>query len=534
MGYAEKRGNYYRARYWVAEGKYVTLQDASGMTAKFRTKREAKRAADDEEAKVRGGTWHDPSAGQITFGDYVSRWYEAQDLAPSTMQNYRRHIEEHLMPEFETRELADILGSDVDAWARRERERGYAESSVKTWRGTLHLIFADAVDEGLITVNPATKRRGRGKRAGRSSERGPEKTITTPLGVLLIAERAALLSGRDDEFVAVTLAGFTGMRWAEVVGLETEYARLGSVRVEWQLYELDTGELVRCPPKDDSYRTIDTPPFLSKLVSDHLARTAPKPCACHGRSYMFRGLGTANGAVPAVGAKLADVARRAEVSVATVSNVLNGSTVVAKATRARVEAAVVDLGYVRSGSGSRPAAHWRRNGFATWIFQPAATGWYPRKSPLPARPVPVLAEPWPGVPARGRGAHARADACWVPIAAGLTPHGLRHSHRTLMEQLGIPPVLMDERIGHLDGSVQRRYTHVTSEMRKRLTEELTRCWDAALDERLAMSPRSPVAVLDELLQVRARKTKRDDHKIISQFSPNGGVSEPLVRPSMRA
>lgn len=67
------------------------------------------------------------------------------------------------------------------------------------------------MDEGLRDSNPATKRRGRGKRAGRSRNRGPEKVVTDALGILLTAERAALLSGRDDEFVAVMLKGYTGM-----------------------------------------------------------------------------------------------------------------------------------------------------------------------------------------------------------------------------------------------------------------------------------------------------------------------------------
>lgn len=92
--------------------------------------------------------------------------------------------------------------------------------------------------------------------------------MTTALGIILIAERAALLSGRDDEFVAVSTKGFTGMRWGELVGLDTCYVRPGAIRVEWQLYELDTGELRRCPPKDDSHRTIDTPGWLSDLLAD--------------------------------------------------------------------------------------------------------------------------------------------------------------------------------------------------------------------------------------------------------------------------
>jgi hypothetical protein len=51
------------------------------------------------------------------------------------------------------------------------------------------------------------------------------------------------------------------------------------------------------------------------------------------------------------------------------------------------------------------------------------------KGPQEARPVPIVGEPWPGIPVRDRAATARADACWRPIAKGLTPHGLRHSHK---------------------------------------------------------------------------------------------------------
>ncbi|WP_327368274.1 LacI family DNA-binding transcriptional regulator [Streptomyces sp. NBC_01217] len=498
MGFAEKRGSYWRGRYKVSEGKYGTVVDPTGAVVKFATKREAKHAADEEEAKVRRGTWRDPAAGQETFGEYASRWYDAQDLAASTIQNYRRHIEEHLLPEFEDKALAGILRTDVDVWEKREKAV-YAASSVKTWRATLHLILEDAVDEGLIASNPAAKRRGRGKRAGRSRDRGPEKVITDPLGLLLIAERAALLSGRDDEFVAVILKGYTGMRWGEVVGLETEFVRPGAVRVEHQLYELDSGELTRCPPKDDSYRTLDAPAFLSALVADHMARVKPAPCPCHGKRYVFRGQGTARTGGHQ-GAKLVDVARRAGVSTGTVSNVLNHPERVGEEARVRVELAVRELNFVRGGTPTVTAAHWRRNGFATWLFTPATSGWYPKKAPQEARPVPLLGDPRPGIPVRGRGAHDRADACWLPIAAGLTPHGLRHSHRTHMEDLGTEKVLMDDRMGHIDGSVSARYAHVTPGMRERLMLGLTKQWEAALDVRRGMHPRSPVAALDRLLR----------------------------------
>ncbi|WP_406091486.1 tyrosine-type recombinase/integrase [Kitasatospora purpeofusca] len=503
MGFAENRGDYWRGRYKVAPGQYGTVQDENGKTKRFKTKRAAEKAANIAEEKAAEEAARPPAAPEperMTFGEYASAWYEDQDLAASTMQNYRRHIEEHLLPEFEDVFLDEITKGTVDAWERRERERDYAPSSIKTWRGTLHLILADAVDAGLRDSNPASRRRGRGKRAGRSRNRSREKVITTGLGILLIAERTALLSGRDDEFVGVVLKGYTGMRWGEIVGLEAEFIRPTAVRVEWQLYELDSGEMHRCPPKDDSYRTIDAPSFLAGLLAAQVVRAGTKPCECHGRRYLFSGHGAANGAARRSGAKLVDVARAAGVSTGTVSNVLNRPHAVALDTRSRVEKAIADLGYIRYWPSGENAAHWRRNGFATWLFHPATTGWYPKKAPEEARPVPLLAEPWPGIPARGRGASGRAEACWLPIQRGLTPHGLRHTHKTMMDGFGTPPKLKDERMGHEDGSVQARYSHITAEMRSQLMDSLTAEWEASLEARRRMSPGSSVGVLDTLLR----------------------------------
>ena len=164
--------------------------------------------------------------------------------------------------------------------------------------------------------------------------------------------------------------------------------------------------------------------------------------------------------------------------------------------------AITELGYVRNATSGELAAHWRRSGFATWLFHPAATGWYAKRGQQEAHPVSLVAAPWPGIPARGRGASHRAEMCWLPIAPGLSPHGLRHTHKTLMREAGIPPKLMDERMGHEDGSVQSRYDHITLGMRQALMVALTEMWEKALDERRATSPGSPVAVLDALLKAR--------------------------------
>jgi hypothetical protein len=112
-------------------------------------------------------------------------WFDRLDLALSTMQGYQRAIEDHLLPAFGESAMADISRGDIALWEKREKAIGYADNSVKLWHKVLHLILADAVDDGIIPSNPASRRRGRGKHNGRTPGRGEEKPITTALGVLL-------------------------------------------------------------------------------------------------------------------------------------------------------------------------------------------------------------------------------------------------------------------------------------------------------------------------------------------------------------
>lgn len=205
------------------------------------------------------------------------------------------------------------------------------------------------------------------------------------------------------------------------------------------------------------------------LVSDHITRSAPQPCTCHGFTHVFR--------------------------------------------------------------GQRGSAHWRRSGFGDWVFEPAVSGWFPKRAPQPRRPVPILPDPWPGRPVRGRDNQARAQACWLPVAAGLTPHGLRHSHKSLMAELRTPEVLSHERLGHQLGGIAGRYSHVTDPMRQELMDGLTRHWEQALDARAAIRPHSPVRALDALLQARYKGSKKgDDHKIVSRNSPREEVTYLSSRP----
>jgi integrase len=54
---------------------------------------------------------------------------------------------------------------------------------------------------------------------------------------------------------------------------------------------------------------------------------------------------------------------------------------------------------------------------------------------------------------------------WLPIQPGLTPHGLRHSHKTWMAEDNIPEILAEQRLGHQVPGIRGLYAHASDRMR---------------------------------------------------------------------
>ncbi|MFG2088500.1 hypothetical protein [Spirillospora sp. NPDC048824] len=205
----------------------------------FDTKQAALHWGEEQEAGIRRHRWNDPRDGAALLADWVELWWAGQDLEATTEAKYRYLIDHHIVPAFGNRPVSTFTSpEEIVAWEKRTRR-------------TIAL-------------------------------RGPEKVWATSLQTLLLAERCALLSGRDDDVVMIVLTAYTGMRWGEVHGLERPACRLDRIQIDWQLREL-AGRLEMVSPKDDSHRPVDLPPFLAALVSDQSTRTRGR-CACPGRT----------------------------------------------------------------------------------------------------------------------------------------------------------------------------------------------------------------------------------------------------------
>lgn len=156
------------------------------------------------------------------------------------------------------------------------------------------------------------------------------------------------------------------------------------------------------------------------------------------------------------------------------------------------EKATKDAGYRTTGKAARPvlvdAADWPGRLLHPWP---------------PAEPGVPFAEPIGQGRGRKRPPEDAALASWLPIKTGLTPHGLRHGHKTWMAEDGIPEILQAERLGHEVPGMRGVYTHVSDGMRRELVEAcrgVQRRWEEALRERAGITPCSPASWLDDLLK----------------------------------
>ncbi|MEQ4209903.1 site-specific integrase [Actinopolymorpha sp. B9G3] len=469
MAYAEKRGNLWRAR-WRAPGG--TLESKSG----FATRKAAEAHANDQEAAIRNDTYIDARAGRITLTDWVNLWFPALDLEPTTMNNYRYMIEVHILPVFGDRALMSLTAEEIAIWERKLVASGLSRRTAHDARSTLTTVLADAIPR-YIQANPAARRRGKGRKGQRRIARieKQRKAWATPLQALLVAERAAVLSRSETDFVMILTLAYTGMRWSEVLGLPPDCIHGGALDIHWKLYELN-GRFYRGRPKDGSMRTADLPPFLGELLAGHLESTPGQTCTCRVQADENDDVDWCAGSD------------------------------------------YVFLGPQRG--------HFRRSNYSERVMRPVADGWYPgRRGGSQRARMPVLVNvaghwpgkpfpPWPAAtpgvaeyqPPAGRGRPRITEdtrlASWLPLLPGLSPHGLRHGHQTWMDEVGTSYVLQSERMGHEVPGMRGVYSHISTRMRTGLVDALQALWAESLEERARIAPHSAVASLDALLADR--------------------------------
>jgi integrase len=244
-----------------------------------RTKSEAVAKAEEEEARWERGL--DRNAGEKSVAEFLSEFlaYYKQDggIAPSTYQDYRYHVDAHIIPQLGKVMLRDLDPRKVDAFTRALTEKGLAARTSQYSYSVLRRALQFAVDWKYIPANPASSRMRAAKR--RQTRELSRIRFLTP-----DEARTFLNAVRGDRYEALyILAITTGMRQGELLGLQ------------WPDLDLDAGKLTifrslhrtkrRRDPDDDSpwfqlrhpktagsRRTLEIPPVTVDALRAHAVR----------------------------------------------------------------------------------------------------------------------------------------------------------------------------------------------------------------------------------------------------------------------
>jgi integrase len=175
----------------------------------FKTKKEAKAFLAEIEGAKNRGTYVSPHAGRQRFGPYAKRWLSARNAELTTAARDASIMRTHVIPRWGQVPLGKIDHLGIQAWVTELGER-LAPATVGECSRLVSGVLRSAVRDCLIGANPCE-----GVRLPRRRKKDGEGVTLTP--AVLTGQLLPAMPVRHRALVA--LAGGTGLRWGECVGL---------------------------------------------------------------------------------------------------------------------------------------------------------------------------------------------------------------------------------------------------------------------------------------------------------------------------
>jgi integrase len=183
------------------------LGDGSEASKAFATRDAALKFAQAQETDLARGQYISPKDAKVTVGQFCDTWLAGYATRrPSTVRQARVHVAQ-IKAEFGKARLSAVRPSRITAWTARLKAEGLEASYVYALYSRMSQIMRAAVDDGLISRNPCSRKTSPG-----SGQQRPYVLSTGQLWALHAAMPPYLQ-------VAVLLGAMAGLRTAEACGM---------------------------------------------------------------------------------------------------------------------------------------------------------------------------------------------------------------------------------------------------------------------------------------------------------------------------
>lgn len=278
-----------RQREWTWKGKaksawLVDYFDAKGKRRNktFRTKKAAQDWAAETRVDLRRGL-HVADGDSPTVAEAAKLWItscEERDdderLEESTVQQYRQHVDLHIVPFLGDTRLNEITVAAVKIFQDQLRGEGRSAAMRRKVISSLGAIFGDAIERNLATRNPVQERKRQRKGKSKTADRHEAKLevgedIPTPAEIRAILQAAAVCPAergrRGYRQALLVTAVMTGMRISELRGLRWQDVDPAKATITIR-QRADAWGKIGSPKAAASRRIIPVPPMVVRTLKE--------------------------------------------------------------------------------------------------------------------------------------------------------------------------------------------------------------------------------------------------------------------------
>lgn len=188
----------------------------------FDRKKDADTFAAASSVQIKEGT-HVAESDSTTVAKAGALWIvggENAGLERSTLDQYRQHLELHIVPFIGSVKLPSLNIPSVRAFEDRLRGEGRSPAMVKKIIGSLGSLIADAQERGLISRNPVRDMRGGRKGKEKRAERRQKGKLKVGIDIPTREDIKAIVEALQGRWRPLLITAiFTGMRASELRGL---------------------------------------------------------------------------------------------------------------------------------------------------------------------------------------------------------------------------------------------------------------------------------------------------------------------------